>query len=374
MTPEILRTEALAQISRLVKQGDGAVERDTIFAVIQRDINGFDIETEISPVDLRLLRVQLYCDTLRNFRIASSIIREGGLDEASVLSVVQGRQELLRSVPAYFEVQITETMTQVPSYLPYEKLGVTPLTKGREMTLEQYRSLTGEISALSGDAVVNLSFAGEPAAHSAVYGFVEETLRHEGLDVLLETSGIGWKDDMLESLARLPQNRMTWIVDLDASTKELYESLRGPGWDEAQAFCDRLIGLFPGRVHVQAVRMQENEADLESFYRYWKERASNVIIQKYDWYSGYLPQRKVTDLSPLRRLPCWHLKRDMIILVDGTVAMCREDLERKHILGNVFNEPLADVWSKGESYYRLHVKEDYPEICKGCDEYYTYNF
>lgn len=374
MSPEIVRVEALPQMRRLVDDSDGAIQRDTVFTVIQRDINGFDIETEISPADVRLLRVQLYCDNLRNFRITSRIVAAGGHDEESVLSVVQRQQELLRSVPAYFEVQITETMNQVPAYLPYRELGAVPGKRGREMGLADFRGLVEQISGFSETAVVNLSLACEPAAHPEIAAFAGAILEQPGLEALIETSAVGWRDKDLESLARLPHERITWIVDLDASTKELYESLRGAGWDEAQATCNRIIELFPGRVHVQAVRMQENEADLEAFYRYWKERVPNVIIQKYDWYSGFLPQKKVTDLSPLKRLPCWHIKRDMIVLVDGSVPLCREDLKREHVLGNVWEEPVAEIWSKGEPYHVRHVNEDYPEICKGCDEYYTYNF
>ncbi len=374
MSPEIVRIEALPQMSRLVDQTDGPIQRDTIFTVIQRDINGFDIETEISPADVRLLRVQLYCDSLRNFQMTSRIMAAGGHDEESVLNVVQNRKELLRSVPAYFEVQITETMNQVPRYSPQFKLGVEPGKKGREMSLPDFRRLVEQIAGLSEAAVVNLSLACEPAAHPEISAFVGAVLEHPGLQALIETSAVGWRDKDLESLAQLPHDRLTWIIDLDASTKELYESLRGAGWDEAQATCNRIIELFPGRAHVQAVRMEENEADLEAFYHYWKERVPNVIIQKYDWYSGYLPQRKVTDLSPLKRLPCWHLKRDMVILVDGIVPVCREDLKREHVLGNVWEQPIAEIWSKGEAYHLRHVREDYPEICKGCDEYYTYNF
>jgi spiro-SPASM protein len=242
------------------------------------------------------------------------------------------------------------------------------------MSLDQYRRLADAFAEFAGDAVVNLSLGGEPATHAHLSEFVEATLRHERLQVLIETSGIGWREEVLVALGRLPQDRMIWIVDLDAASKELYESLRGSGWDEAQVTCSRLVELFPGRVHVQAVRMQENEADLESFYRYWKERVSNVIIQKYDWYCGYLPQKKVTDLSPLHRLPCSHIKRDMIILVDGSVPMCREDLLGKYLLGNAFSESLADIWAKGEPYYLSHIRNEYPELCKRCDEYYTYNF
>ena len=87
-----------------------------------------------------------------------------------------------------------------------------------------------------------------------------------------------------------------------------------------------LLSAFTGTAWVQAVRMKENEEDLDVFYKTWKAKTENVIVQKYDSFSGLLPDRKVADLSPVERFPCWHLKRDMAILLDGTVPLCREDV------------------------------------------------
>ncbi|MCK5007497.1 MAG: SPASM domain-containing protein, partial [Spirochaetales bacterium] len=87
-----------------------------------------------------------------------------------------------------------------------------------------------------------------------------------------------------------------------------------------------------------------------------------------------LPDRRVTDLSPLKRFPCWHLKRDVAVLMDGSVCLCREDLKVEHSLGNIAKQSLEEIWAAGDRYYRDHLRERYPELCKKCDEYYSYNF
>lgn len=121
--------------------------------------------------------------------------------------------------------------------------------------------------------------------------------------------------------------------------------------------------------------MQSNEEQLDAFYRYWKQPADvHPIVQKYDSFCGVLPERKVTDLSPIHRFPCWHLKRDLTVLIDGSVPMCREDIKQQHLLGNLFEEDIAEVWERGAEYYKQHITEEYPELCRSCDEYYTYNF
>ena len=120
--------------------------------------------------------------------------------------------------------------------------------------------------------------------------------------------------------------------------------------------------------------MEESEEALESFYRYWKERTERVIIQKYSTFGGILPQRKVTDLSPIQRFPCWHLKRDLHILIDGTVPICREDVRKTTAIGNVFDEPLTEIWERQGEWYTRHIAGDYPDLCRDCDEYYTFNY
>ncbi|HET6451800.1 MAG TPA: SPASM domain-containing protein, partial [Spirochaetia bacterium] len=110
------------------------------------------------------------------------------------------------------------------------------------------------------------------------------------------------------------------------------------------------------------------------FYRQWKTRTENVIIQKYDSFHGTLPDRTVADLSPLKRFPCWHLKRDMAILLDGSVPLCREDVHTSVRLGNAFHDELAVIWDSAREIHRSHLSGTYPGICAACDEYYTFNF
>jgi spiro-SPASM protein len=120
--------------------------------------------------------------------------------------------------------------------------------------------------------------------------------------------------------------------------------------------------------------MKENEDDLEKFFKSWKARTENVIVQKYDSFSGLLPDRRAADLSPVRRFPCWHLKRDMVVLLDGTVPLCKEDVQTGTRLGNAFEEDLELIWDRAQATYRSHLAGSYPGICAACDEYYTYNF
>jgi spiro-SPASM protein len=375
LTPEILKTPILDPLISLCKEEqDNLPQRDTLFELIKKDINSFDLETEISPVDLRILRVSLCADSKRNFILLKALADLNALKAEDVLKVLQEKREILRTLPRYFLIQTVEGCAQVCSYCPYPKFKGDILGKKAEMSLKNFKYIINKIKSYCEDAVLGISLWGEPSLHSEVYAMIQQACEIPGLELVIETSGLGWNTEALNSLGAQVQANCHWIVSLDAANQATYASLRGQGWEQAAATAKNLVGLFKDRVYIQAVRMQQNEDELEKFYKQWMEITDKIIIQKYDYFGAFLPQLKVTDLSPLKRFPCWHVKRDVCINIDGTIPLCREDLKIAHSLGNIFQDDLALIWEKGAEFYHLHLKENYPDICKECDEYYTFNF
>ncbi|HUI69130.1 MAG TPA: spiro-SPASM protein [Spirochaetia bacterium] len=374
LTPEILTRDVVSRLRGMSAEDRGRPDREALFAIIRKDINSFDIETELAPVDLRLLRVSLTADTERNFLLLRRLIEKGGSDTESICRLLQEEPRVLRTLPAFFPIQIVERCPYACSYCPYPAFAGDVTHKNGAMDAQKFSALVAKIAAFCGDAVIDVSLWGEPSLHPEIFAVLSSVLGTPGLSLVIETSGLGWGRDAFRRLKDSFPTQPTWIVSLDASSEEMYRRLRGPGYAEAVKTAEILLSLFPSTTWVQAVRMKENEEDLEVFYKSWKTKTDNIIIQKYDSFSTFLPDRKVADLSPVRRFPCWHLKRDMAILIDGTVPMCREDVRVEHRVGNAFTEDLAVIWERGERAYRNHIAESYPPLCAGCDEYYTYNF
>jgi spiro-SPASM protein len=260
------------------------------------------------------------------------------------------------------------------------------------------------IAALSGDAVIDLSLWGELALHPQKMDLIGAVLSRRELALVIETAGIGWKREELEAASELaraaaavsgrksPLPPLSWIVSLDAAEPARYRAVRGAGFAEATECAKQLLGLFPRDAYVQAVRATGAEDDIEQFYRSWKAAApsgaANIIIQKYDHFCGAMERKQASDLSPVIRQPCWHLMRDMPVLIDGTAPVCREDLAalgaalRGQAGGaaNVFSDSLESVWERGQPLYERQCEKVYegpperPGLCAECDEYYTYNF
>ena len=373
VTPEIFTREAVNRLRGMADAG-GELRRDSLFTVVKKDINSFDIETEISPYDMRLLRLSLTADSERNYLLLSRIAAAGIRDAQGACTFLRENQEAHRTLPAFFPIQIVERCPQACTYCPYPLAGGDILTKTGSMPVESFSLLVKKIAGFAGDAVIDISLWGEPSLHPRIQDIIGAALDEPGIDLVIETSGIGWEPGIFSRIKAGREKQPRWIVSLDASNEASYRKLRGEGFAEATRTAEELLGLFPGRTWVQAVRMKENDEDLDVFFRAWKARTDNVIIQKYDAFSRMLPDRLVADLSPLKRFPCWHLKRDMAILLDGTVPLCREDIRASVKLGNALKDDLSAVWESARGIHRSHLSGEYPGICASCDEYYTYNF
>jgi spiro-SPASM protein len=374
LAPEVVSREILPALLELARRYPDITERHTLFEIVQKDINAFDVETELSVEDMRMLRIRLRCDTRRNRLLCDQLagdLHPAEFDADGVVRHLQSHQHYLRTLPAFLTVQVTTAVSQRPFYLPEP----FPFEgENREMSPGDFESLVSSFCRFAPESVIHLSTWGEIARHTAVSALLDVTNRVDSRRFWVETSGVGWATEVVEAITAGRYPKVTWIVCLDAYSEEVYRRVRGDGFAEAVGFATALLEKLPGSVYLQSTRMEENEEDLEAFYREWKKVTPNVIIQKYDHFSQRLPDRRVVDNAPVVRLPCWHLKRDMSVLVDGSVPLCREDLSADHRLGNALTEPIEAVWLRGEPYYQLHVDADYPALCQKCDEYYTFNF
>jgi spiro-SPASM protein len=271
---------------------------------------------------------------------------------------------------------------------------VEPVTERKDfMETGQFESLLEKIIGFSSDAVIDISLWGEISLHPQKMDIIEMVWCRPELALVIETSGIGWKETELEYIAELVRKNaknglthlnkippLSWIISLDTLDPQRYKETRGAGFAEANECAQKLLSLFPNNTYIQAVRTTGAEDDIEKFYRSWKEKVpntANIIIQKYNDFCGMLPRKQASDLSPVQRKPCWHLMRDMPILIDGTVPVCRQQIAAPGngiVLGNAFTEPLDILWERGEQLYRDQCEKKYNALCAECDEYYTYNF
>jgi spiro-SPASM protein len=373
-TPEIFRPSVLEPLASWATGQPGPVTRETLFQLLSTDINRFDVETLLSPVDLRGRRLSFTADSLRGRVLLDRYADDAALDTRTFLATVESSQERTRTLPATLHVQVTDGVIQVPEWSPL--LQFVPDARERRNFLDRNRwnALLDRALDWAGDLTVLPSFWGEPSLHPQIVDLIADALTKPGLRLCIETSGLGWASVDLESLAAQGPTNLDWIVELDSDDPATYRTIRGEGFSEAHALTKRLLKLFPGRVWPQTVRTNRNEGEMEGFYKHWKEEAGRVIIQKHNDFGGRLPRAKPSDLSPWKRQACWHLARDLAVFLDGTAVVCREDFDRTQPLGNLWHEEFSEVWARGTGLFAAHARGEWPGVCRNCDEWYTFHF
>ena len=416
--PEALNTGTLGILSELAKTtqktlGDAPVSRDGIYNLIKTDINSFDVETIIADSDWRLLRLGFHCGKKDNFMQAKALYEEatkagetlGEQADAEKLSALASKTSAcLKTVPGFYNLQISDAVSSDAVYLPYcaayeGKYKLSPIAdKSKEklpyMDFEKCCALIDQIAQFSESAVISLSAWGEPLSHPRFPEIVEKILSYSSLSVFFETDGLLVTNELCTKLSAIEKSaaartngwqKIMVAVILDAASEATYKTLHKNSpegaFQKALNSVTLLQNALPGCVYPQFVRMNENEAELETFFRYWNEKSNpsggNLIIQKYNDFAGLLPPCKPADLSPLERDPCWHIRRDMTILSNGDVPYCHSCVLGEPdcaVAGNAFKESLETIWHKTDDLLLNHINKNYCGKCEKCDEWYTFNF
>ena len=396
--PEIIDSGAAAIMAQLCKTASAEsakkpVCKDSVFDIIKGDVNSFEIETEIAGADYRLLRLDFLCSSNLNALAAESLAKKLAADgkqglleldkeklgEENVLAICEAAARetcVLKTVPAFYNIQIEGRVFCKKSFSPYKPCE-------ERMSFEKFEALAQKAKAFSGQAVLSLSLFGEAALHPDFDKFLL-CAAGAGFGVFVEIDG-GLLPEFLQGQAYKnicsaldfeARKKIYFAVCLDAASQKTFEEFHQGDLEAACAAVKALSAEFP-ETYPQLVRVQKNEDELEAFFRFWSDKNSpsngKIIVQKYDYFCGLLPQEKTADLAPIDREPCWHLRRDMDILLDGSVPMCR-DLFLGEPLGNAFEDDLRDIWKNKDALLAEHVKKEYRNSCGNCDEWHTFNF
>ncbi|MCK5735653.1 MAG: hypothetical protein KAH21_04200, partial [Spirochaetaceae bacterium] len=145
LAPEVLSSLLPEKLLPLAASRNNPVARDSLFEILRQDINAFDVETQLSPIDLRMDRVSISCDTQRNVNIVERLYAAGGIDAESLCRIIPENRILLRDLPAFFPIQITDHCPQACSYCPFPKYAGDPRNGKEFMDAGTFKTLCRNI-------------------------------------------------------------------------------------------------------------------------------------------------------------------------------------------------------------------------------------
>jgi spiro-SPASM protein len=345
--------------------------------VIKSNIHHFDVEIYYSHPDVRDKRISFRCGDPRDRIIMENIF--DGLGRvplyAEIKDVIAVSPEVLHIAPSYVEVELTGRcdLDCIFCYRKYLKK-----THG-DMELPVYLRILQDMRAFNLPYGVCLGGSGEPLMHGNFYEIMDMTLAEKNVKTLVvETNGLLADANFADYCGKDGAGKIRVIVNVNGMDGETYGALHGADhFRKVLSNVESLKRAMGERdsLYVQVMKINETEKFLDAYYDFWEKTGVPVILQKQNTYLGRITDRRYSDLSPVERIPCWHLQRGLSILHDGTVAFCKQDVDGEQGRGTIASASLADIWRSARECFaddyrgRLAQKPD----CKNCDEWYTFN-
>jgi len=374
IAPEIIKVAILPRLISLVEKDEKPFMRSSLFETLSRDINSFDVETYFASHDLKLRRIELSTSLKRNLILVKKVVEELGPSPSynQFVDLIEEKPSILRTIPSFIEIEITSEINTECIYSPLPHIN----RKQGSMGFEQFKLIFNSIAEFCHNFYLAFSPPGEPLLNREFRHILEHSLSYPGAEIIIETDGVLCNPDFSDYLKELNVQNVHIIFDLDAVKDETYRKIKGENarLDLVERNLRYLISREVKNVYVQMVRMNVNEQEMLRFFDIWEKEGAKVIIQKYSNFLGLLPEYARYDLSPLERMPCWHLLRDLVVFNTGDVPRCKQDQRLEFPLGNLLHEEIEKVWKRGECHYLSHCRKEYDDRCKICSEYYTFNF
>ncbi len=347
-----------------------------VFDNMDADINQYYVEVWLPDDDISLKRIEFHSNSKRNNVLINNFLAKNKSvpDYSTIVELVRGTPEIFYIHPRYVEIELTTESNEKPFYLP-----AVNRPKG-SMDLAVFKKIVEDFTSEFDDIIIALTGAGDPLLYKEIIPAVHFVLNEVKVQSLIvETNGVWLTDEMIAAFTPFMPSRLQFIFKIDAYREETYRTVRGGELVRVKTNIEKFLAASDQnkfRSFIQFTKLKENIDEMEDFYRFWEGKGVQIIIQKYNSFAGQLPNRTVADLSPLDRMPCWHLQRDLNVFWDGRVSVCKQDFDGKHVVGDLKTESVCSIRGKLSPFYIENYFERfqaYP-LCMECDEWYTYNF
>ncbi len=116
-----------------------------------------------------------------------------------------------------------------------------------------------------------------------------------------------------------------------------------------------------------------NLREMDVWYDYWLRRLGHAVIVGPSDLAGQIPDCAIADMAPPLRKACGRIASRMMVLCDGSIVSCEEDVLGKQKMGVVGETPIQEVWrNRFAGLRKCHEKAEWGEqpLCSGCREWH----
>jgi hypothetical protein len=310
-------------------------------------------ENMLTPLAVRRGEFRGTLDSRRGRELVDEILRRSpgadglgpGAAEAVAL-VVDDPALYAGRLPRVVEVEITTA-----GRVPFADTPFALPAPERVMKRELFEKLLGDLAAYD-DVLLTLGGWGDPLAHPEVFDFLALARQQGVYGLHLDTPGTLLDEQRARRLVESDLDVVS--VRLGAGGAATYRQLTGrEDFDAVTAAVARLIELRgeAGRawpfVCVEAEKRVEAEGELVDFFDRWSREADWAVIRPFSDYCSQLPDRATLHLNLAERGSCRRLLKEMLVLADGTVPVCRMDFRAGEPAGSIAESSVEELWTTG---------------------------
>ena len=265
------------------------------------------------------------------------------------------------------------------------------------MTMELFHRILDSIKESS--HTMQFYFQGEPLLNKQLPEMIAAAHRLR-LYTIVSTNAQALTQSMADALVKSGLRRI--IISIDGFSEESYTTYRVGGnlhkaLDGLQHLANAKVKYQSRiRIELQVLRLKSNEHEWDWIKQNYKKLGATHLVfktaQLYDFehghplmptderYSRYMKtadgtyiHKKSSRLAPyclFASSPCLRLWSGCVITTNGDVLPCCYDKDHKHVLGNITNLTLTDIFhSKKSQSLRRQImnRQHVPAMCKNCD-------
>jgi len=345
--------------------------------VIKSNINQFDVELYYKNPDLRDKRISFRNSNRRDKRIMESIINSSGNIPVytELKGIIEKSPEHLYLGPSFLEIELTGRCSLDCIFCYRTSLK----DEHKDMDIDSFKKIIEEMRSFNLPYTVCFGGSGEPMLNKNFYEILEYADKEDLIErIIIETNGLSADSNFITFLNN-SSFKITTIFNINGYDPETYKTLHGK--DHFDKVFNNISSCIEqknmlDKIYIQIMKINETEKFLDKYYDFWDNYKIPIILQKQNTYLGRIKDRRYSDLSPLERVPCWHLQRDLYILSDSRVSFCKEDIDGDNSSCDLKKESLQNIWNKKREYFLndYHKEFSVKPDCKLCDEWYTFNF
>jgi radical SAM protein with 4Fe4S-binding SPASM domain len=285
------------------------------------------------------------------------------------------RNERVIGVPFYLTLESGNVCNLRCPLCPTTFRG-TSLPRGM-LNLENARRILDRFPGL---LVVNMSLWGEPFLNPQIFDIVRYA-RRKGIQAIIQSN---------LSLPRFDEQTAQQILDSDLS--ELWLSIDGASADTYSVY--RRRGDFELVMHnLQLLRRLQRDQRRRNPRIVWKmvvnrfneaevrdaKRAADELGIDFLAVDIYAPEELESEWKPRgktadagvkmhsdKTAQCYPLWQVMTVNFNGDVFPCCSEWSPKDALGNVFQQPVSDIWNAAEYRRRRRLNKSGPPRCDDC--------